>query len=79
VARREASLKAAFADWYPELRVGIWYPADQLTDAVLRQLQQGAPTWHSEDRVPSDAHFHFRGGEAPSQRTQRTRRGDTSR
>jgi hypothetical protein len=73
---REGCLRPEFEHWYPALRPGTWYPADQLTAAVLKQLQEGTPRWHSEDRVPSDAHFQFRGGDSQAQRLQRTRRLD---
>ena len=75
---REGRVRPEFEAWYPSLRAGEWYPADQLTAAVLYQLRGGAPRWHSEDRVPSDAHFLFRGGDPQPQRTQRTRHQDSA-
>jgi hypothetical protein len=77
MSAREGSLRQEFAAWYPGLRAGVWYPADQLTTAVLTQLRNGAPRWHSEDRVPSDAHFRFRGGDDQPRRSLRTRRLDS--
>ena len=76
MAKREGCLRREFEEWYPSLRPGIWYPADQLTAAVLKQLQNDGPKWHSEDRVPSGAHFFFRGGDTQRQRPHRTRRLD---
>jgi hypothetical protein len=77
MSKREGRLRPEFEQWYPSLRQGVWYPADELTAVVLKQLQDDGPRWHSEDRVPSDAHFQFRGGEPQPQRSQRTRRLDT--
>jgi hypothetical protein len=76
MARREGRLKAEFEAWYPKLRSGEWYAADQLTATVLEQLRSGAPQWHSEDRVPNDAHFDFRGGDSVPRERRRTRRLD---
>lgn len=73
---REGLLKAEFADWYPGLRPGVWYPAAQLADIVLKQLRDGAPRWKPEGRVPSDAHFQFRGGDIQVRQRQRSRRLD---
>ena len=78
MSRREGRLRPEFEQWYPSLRGDVWYPADELTSAVLKQLQEGGPRWHSEDRVPSDAHFQFRGGEPQPQRSHRTRRLDAA-
>jgi hypothetical protein len=71
--RREGRLRPEFEGWYPALRADRWYPADQLTAIVLTQLRSGAPKWHSEDRVPSNAHFEFRGGASHPGRSQLTR------
>jgi hypothetical protein len=76
MSRREGRVKPEFELWYPGLRAGVWYPADELTSAVLKQLRGGEPQWAPEDRVPSDTHFQFRGGTAQPQRSQRTRHAD---
>lgn len=62
MAEREALLKAEYRDWYPSLVPGTWYSAAWLSEQVLHQMRAGEPTWASELRVPSDAHFSFRGG-----------------
>ena len=54
MARREGRLRPEFEAWYPSLRSGEWYSADQLTATVLEQLRSGAPQWHYEDRVPDE-------------------------
>ena len=76
MARREGRLRPEFEAWYPSLRSGKWYSADLLTATVLEQLRSGAPQWQSEDRVPDDAHFEFRGGEDVQREQRRTRRLD---
>jgi hypothetical protein len=76
MSAREGSLRPEFEGWYPGLRASVWYPAEQLAAAVLAQLRDGAPRWHSEGRVPSDAHFRFRGGDDQPRRSRRTQRLD---
>ena len=76
MSKREGCLRPEFEQWYPALRSGVWYPADELTAVVLKQLQDVGPRWHSDDRVPSESHFEFRGGEADPVRRQKTRRLD---
>ena len=79
MASREGRLKPEFEAWYPSLRAGEWYAADHLTATVLEQLRSGAPQWRSEDRVPSDAHFEFRGGDNAPRARRRTRHLDRDR
>jgi hypothetical protein len=62
--RREGMLRPEFQDWYPSLQAGRWYTASQLAGMVLDHLEHGSPQWRPEGRVPSDAHFEFRGGSA---------------
>jgi len=76
MSKREGCLRPEFEQWYPTLQSGVWYPAEQLTAIVLKQLQDESPRWHSEGRVPSDSHFEFRGGEAGVGRLPATRRLD---
>jgi hypothetical protein len=76
MSKREGCLRPEFEQWYPTLRPDVWYPADELTAIVLKQLHDESPRWHSEGRVPSDSHFEFRGGEADSGRSARSRRLD---
>jgi hypothetical protein len=76
MSQREGCLRPEFEQWYPALKTGVWYPADELTEMVLKQLQNDGPRWHSEERVPSQSHFQFRGGEAEPGRSRRSRRLD---
>ncbi|HET8834457.1 MAG TPA: hypothetical protein VFN08_06975 [Gemmatimonadales bacterium] len=76
MSKREGCLRPEFEQWYPTLRSGVWYPADELTTIVLKQLQEESPRWHSDGRVPSDSHFQFRGGHAGGPRHQKARRLD---
>jgi hypothetical protein len=76
MSKREGCLRPEFEQWYPTLRSGVWYPADELTAAVLKQLQDESPRWHSDGRVPSDSHFEFRGGQARAGRSPTSRRLD---
>ena len=59
---REGRLRAEYQLWFPNLMPAVWYPAADLARLVLEQIQSGEPRWTLEDRVPSDAHFVFRGG-----------------
>ena len=74
--RREGMLRPGFQDWYPALEAGRWYPADELTDVVLEHLRHGSPQWRPEGRVPTDAHFVFRGGMPRQGSNRQTRRTD---
>ena len=74
--QREAMLRPEFQEWYPGIESGRWYPADALTDLVLRHRQSGSPMWEPESRIPSDSHFAFRGGGPARRQPARTRRTD---
>jgi hypothetical protein len=76
MAEREGRLKAEYSEWYPTLDPLAWYPAAWLSRTVLEQLNAGEPRWHPEQRVPSDSHFTFRGGDQAPRGTARTRRTD---
>ena len=76
MSEREGSLRQEFADWYPGLRPGEWYPAGSLAETVLERRRSQEPSWEFEDRVPSDRHFVFRGGSAEPRSGARTRRTD---
>lgn len=76
MSKREGCVRREFEQWYPTLQANVWYPADQLTAIVLKQLQDESPRWHSEGRVPSDSHFQFRGGEPASDSSRKRRRLD---
>jgi hypothetical protein len=62
VSEREGQLKPEYSEWYPTLKVGVWYPVVWLTQTVLQQLRSSEPRWDPDGRVPSDQHFTFRGG-----------------
>ena len=75
---REGMLRPEFQDWYPSLKAGQWYPADELTALVMDHLRHGSPQWRPQGRVPSDTHFVFR-GQTPRQGSERrTRSTDRS-
>ena len=74
--RREGLLRPDFQDWYPTLKAGRWYPADELTGLVIDHLQHGSPQWRPQGRVPSDDHFVFRGGSSPAGTNQHRRSMD---
>jgi hypothetical protein len=75
---REGRLRAEYQLWFPSLLPAVWYPAADITRLVLEQLQSGEPRWTLEDRVPSDTHFEFRGGNEPRGATGHSRRNDSS-
>jgi len=76
MSKREGCLRPEFEQWYPTLRSGVWYPADELTAAVIKQLRHESPRWQSEGRVPSDSHFEFRGGDFQPVRSRESRHLD---
>jgi hypothetical protein len=76
MSKREGCLRPEFEQWYPAIQTGVWYPADELTAIVLKQLEHDGPRWQSEERVPSESHFQFRGGEAEARPLHRSRRLD---
>lgn len=73
---REGCLKREYRDWYPGVIPGVWYRAEWLAKIVLEQRRSDEPTWEFEDRVPSDRHFLFRGGDSRPYAGARTRRTD---
>jgi hypothetical protein len=73
---REGQVRAEYQLWFPQLVPGIWYPAADLTRAVLEQIRSGEPRWTPGDRMPSDAHFLFRGGDGPRGTVHHSRRDD---
>ena len=76
MAPREARLRAEYREWYPKLVPGVWYDAEQLRAEVVAQQRAGEPRWAVEGRVPSDAHFLFRGGRARAPGEMHSRRTD---
>lgn len=76
--RREAMLRPEFQYWYPAIKAGSWYPADELTMLVRNHHRVGSPHWQPQGRIPSDEHFEYRGG-APREGPPRyTRWGERS-
>ena len=73
---REGRLRAEYAMWFPKLMPAVWYPAADLSRFVLEQIQSGEPRWTPGDRVPSDAHFVFRGGDGRRRTVEHSRRND---
>jgi hypothetical protein len=76
MTEREGCVKPQFEEWYPTLTVGQWYPASRIRDAVLSQLTSGEPRWQSDDRIPAEEHFVFRGGSSARGAGFRTRHTD---
>jgi hypothetical protein len=76
VAPREALLKTEYREWYPTLTPGVWYDAGRIAAQVLEQLKTGEPRWAFEGRLPSEAHFEFRGGRARAPGEAYSRRTD---
>jgi hypothetical protein len=72
VRAREARLRDAYAEWYPEITPGVWHNAEWLTEVVLRQQKRGTPAWALGQRPLSDEHFEFQGpSRAKSRQTRR--------
>jgi hypothetical protein len=76
--RREGMLRREFQDWYPSIRAGWWYPADELTAWVREHHLTGSPQWRPEGRIPSEKHFEFKGGIPREGSPRCTREGDRS-
>jgi hypothetical protein len=73
---REGQVRPEYQLWFPHLRPGVWYPAATLARAVLDQVRTGEPTWTSGERIPSNAHFIFRGGDGPRAAVEHSRHDD---
>jgi hypothetical protein len=60
---REARLRPAYADLYPDLKPDVWLPACVLAEFVLeRGLYQRRSGSAAKDRLLDESHFEFRGG-----------------
>lgn len=76
---REARLRREYAALYPNLSPGEWLPAaDVGAKMLLWQLRTGRPPRLGE-RLLSNAHFEFRGGEERGLTPLRTRTSDPDR
>jgi hypothetical protein len=62
---RQARLRATYSDWYAGITPGTWHHALWVREKALANLRHGRPQWHevAENRVLSDTHFEFQGGE----------------
>jgi hypothetical protein len=60
-ARREARLKAEFADLYPGLRLDVWYSAAWLSARQFARMRCDGGAGEIA-AILSDQHFEFRGG-----------------
>lgn len=60
---REARLRRAYSDLYPDLTPGAWVPACVLAEFILeRGLYQRLTGPAPRDRPLQEEHFEFRGG-----------------
>ena len=59
---REAALRPAAAEFYPDLPARMWTDAAHLTELVARYRGMCAEAASRANRVLSDAHFMLRGG-----------------
>lgn len=60
---REAALRPAAAEFYPFLPARMWTSAGHLSELVARYRGIRAEATDRANRVLSDDHFRFRGGE----------------
>lgn len=73
--QREARLKPEFAEIYPGLEAGVWYPAATVAQYFLsRPADVPSATTELTDRVLDERHFEFRGGPAASDGRPRRKR-----
>jgi hypothetical protein len=73
---REARLRPEYAHLYPSLQPGVWLPATTVGQQLLLWHLAKAVTPRGE-RLLTDEHFEFRGGQPISARDgTRTRVGD---
>lgn len=62
-AQREARLKPEFAEIYPGLEAGVWYPAGRVAEYFLSRPDEiPSATTELTNRVLDERHFEFRGG-----------------
>jgi hypothetical protein len=63
MVRRQARLRSEYAEWYPDLWAREWHDAEWATEKVLQQQRKGSPAWGLGQRILSEAHFEFQGGD----------------
>lgn len=70
-------MRPEFAELYPELVVGVWVPAREFAEALVRRASTTG-TLDLHRRTLDQRHFQFRGGVPESRpRRARTRRTDS--
>jgi hypothetical protein len=76
--RRQARLRAEYAELYPAVEAGVWIEAAEMGATLLRWISAGGTGLPLGSRLLPDQHFEFRGGELPrgSINSPRTRRED---
>ena len=75
--RREARLRAEFAEHYPYLTAGCWEPAAVLADRVIAYtLRRPESRFITNERALDPAHFEFRGWDPNVRPGSGTRRAD---
>jgi hypothetical protein len=72
---REARLKAEFAELYPEIEPGVWFPAALISARRLARIRSAGDA-SSLSRVLDEQHFEFRGDRPRLDLRRRTRHGD---
>lgn len=72
---REARLKAEFAELYPEIEPGVWYPAAMISARRLARIRSAGDAG-SLSRVLDEQHFEFRGDRPRLDIRNRTRHTD---
>ena len=79
--RRQARLRAEFAELYPAVPPRVWIEASEVGASLLRWITGGGAALPPGPRLLAEEHFEFRGGELPrgSVGSPRTRREDAER
>jgi hypothetical protein len=54
-----------YSEWYAGIAPGTWHHALWVREKALANLRHGRPQWETvaRERVLSDSHFEFQGGE----------------
>jgi hypothetical protein len=71
---RQARLRLAFSEWYPDITPGDWHHALWTREMALAQLRKGGPQWLGTGRILPDMHFEFQGGTGEKRSCQNVRR-----
>lgn len=62
---REARLRPEFAEFYPGLEPGVWYPAATIAELLVTQARTLSTPQEATARRLGTEHFEFRGGSPP--------------